>query len=1471
MKFINVSLVRHSTSNIVNVQTLIYLLAHHKTSLVVLTTQTTIMDVQFMMIVFCSCFLLAVSCAWVPEKILSSSGGYRERGKTFHVENDDDDIFAADDQPRKRREISGGESRTIGPWPTYDVDGGGNIQWANPLKPVGNDIINTKKIEPSEPTTTSVVSDPVVFTKPTPRGPINCNPYDSCASRCDERYRFIEPKGAGYVCNCDDLCVMYGDCCADYVYYCVTMFKEENERDLETSTINDFFLNIFVPFDGGESPVKTTPPISPTIVPTTAPPRKQPELSESRPDNFDCVDIDEFPQGSFWARTRCDPKWDHLDTAALCHATKMDGILSKLPVEGSDGFTYRNLYCAQCNYVPSHLVYWISVSACFQPPPENITTDPDCLAHYLNEHCKTVFQIPKDSAAPPRSCVPSIDTCDREDANSDLGYLHWRQGCLEGYQSLVLGQLIKSDTEVYKNLNCALCNGVDLTRVSCAYPEIELLELKTGEHFEQSAFEPTGKYSGPPSLRAGEDINLIPYAVITNYNEDGDENTVIVDTKSGAVVPIPQHCEEGMVFDPYLGECRQVYCAEGFNLIGNECVREIIPAVPTCASCYDDGPNNRTDEDEITITIGISVTVQIDSDTTPSPELKDDFIDLIANWFNVTEWNYTNPEDPHEFNVSFWTVAEANLTTNALNFVKFTLLLEHMGTNTTFTNLTRFTGDLVSFNVFNVQVMVDGKTIDVDWSDFNRFVDALRGNLIPLKLFFTACGNNGNSTLYLSEEVTFLESGDCPVAYVPEKNRQYNCREMLMLNYDPGIDINQQNFSIITCEGMPTLEHSCVRIRLNASEYILHPNGSIVVISSGELYNPKEYLVIGDSVEVCTTFTTFIKEIYVVDFEFTHLQWILINIGCSISMCGLLMTFVTYTLFAELRTLPGINLMTLIVILFTNNLLMLTGVKDTGNPRVCTAVAILVHFFNLSGFFWMNVMTYDVYKTFGRKRTLKNSLLNKIAPLRQYARYAVYAWGCPTIIVTISVIIDFCNCTRFKMGYGQYFSCTISHPGAYIAMFGVPLVFTLSANVAMFVRTVCVLRKSRESVEVARKSIKNRNSQSDTMLAIKMSTVMGFSWIFGTAAAFLNGAVLWYIFIILNSLQGTFIACTFVFNRRVYHMYEKRFCKKRVRSRARARTLRNHATFTTSTSSSSCGSSVLSRISTSTTLNSSASVVDRRLSSILDSIPDADDADTSHGEDNEAVEVVHQIVDGGDEHDDDDDEVFDDVTSVADVYVRVVGIDGQRTDRLTMTQEETIKVVPKTTNNNVAVFTDAPSVKDDCVHSTDAEVQDNDNPSIGKECEESAKVAHKNIDNEVEERVDDDIPVVDVDVEDNENIPIEIEGFGNATAVVEDDVVGLGVENFVNIKEDVVVDSLDVVNAKEDAEVVGLDDDNVVNIEDIVDGPDFENVVDIKEDVVVSNLGMKDNEDDDSDTVSRVSEGAISSCSNSSQDDATKC
>jgi hypothetical protein len=75
-----------------------------------------------------------------------------------------------------------------------------------------------------------------------------------------------------------------------------------------------------------------------------------------------------------------------------------------------------------------------------------------------------------------------------------------------------------------------------------------------------------------------------------------------------------------------------------------------------------------------------------------------------------------------------------------------------------------------------------------------------------------------------------------------------------------------------------------------------------------------------------------------------------------------------YWLLPKLRNLPGKTLLALACCLFLGQLLFITGTGRTTTRWLCQAVGMTMHYFFLAGFMWMNVMSFDVFKTFNKTR-----------------------------------------------------------------------------------------------------------------------------------------------------------------------------------------------------------------------------------------------------------------------------------------------------------------------------------------------------------------------------------------------------------------------------------------------------------------------------------------------------------------------
>ena len=85
---------------------------------------------------------------------------------------------------------------------------------------------------------------------------------------------------------------------------------------------------------------------------------------------------------------------------------------------------------------------------------------------------------------------------------------------------------------------------------------------------------------------------------------------------------------------------------------------------------------------------------------------------------------------------------------------------------------------------------------------------------------------------------------------------------------------------------------------------------------------------------------------------------ILTLIGFSVSSICLILLLITYGLFQELRTVPGMNLMNLSLSMLLSHLTWLIGTSHFTGTKTCTVLAILEHYIFHVSFVAMYVISY---------------------------------------------------------------------------------------------------------------------------------------------------------------------------------------------------------------------------------------------------------------------------------------------------------------------------------------------------------------------------------------------------------------------------------------------------------------------------------------------------------------------------------
>lgn len=374
-----------------------------------------------------------------------------------------------------------------------------------------------------------------------------------------------------------------------------------------------------------------------------------------------------------------------------------------------------------------------------------------------------------------------------------------------------------------------------------------------------------------------------------------------------------------------------------------------------------------------------------------------------------------------------------------------------------------------------------------------------------------------------------------------------------------------------------SLNSSCQRLVLMSHEYTRLVNGTVILNETGQMFHPEDYESDqdGQNITICAEGNQL--DTY---FRYSDGQRFLSDICLAVSVVCLALHIAIHTALPKLRNLPGKNLLSLSCALFTAQLLFLMGIglREVVGYGLCAAMGVMTHWSYLAAFFWMNVMGFDICRTFSGSLTRHRGIPGR-EQRSTFRYYSLYAWGFPTLIVTLGLTLDLSHLSEYYAPhYGSHMCwmddwapaygtkvCWISNRSGLGVFFVLPMAVLLFENLILFSCTVFSILKQRKAAQFAldknqtyrKASEDKRSSVTDRLqppggsrpgastndkqkirfiLYIKLGLIMGLGWIFGFAAALAKVAVLWYPFIFFNALQGTFIFVAFACKRKVYYM-----------------------------------------------------------------------------------------------------------------------------------------------------------------------------------------------------------------------------------------------------------------------------------------------------------------------------------------------
>ncbi|XP_070402432.1 adhesion G protein-coupled receptor D2 isoform X5 [Nothobranchius furzeri] len=267
---------------------------------------------------------------------------------------------------------------------------------------------------------------------------------------------------------------------------------------------------------------------------------------------------------------------------------------------------------------------------------------------------------------------------------------------------------------------------------------------------------------------------------------------------------------------------------------------------------------------------------------------------------------------------------------------------------------------------------------------------------------------------------------------------------------------------------------------------------------------------------------------------------VLTFIGCGVSLCGLLFTFILFVAVGVPKSDRTTVHKNLIGALGVAELLLMCSDWAAENQAACFVVTALLHLFFMASFSWMLVEGLLLWS--------KVVSVN-ISEDRRMKLYYVIGWGLPVLIVAVTLAV---SADKYKADHHCWLSVKTDTIWAFVG----PVIFVLAVNAVVLCRVVMVtISSANRRAKMLSPSSASKMQTFDLTWAVTrpvliLLPVLGLTWLCGVLVHL--SVVLAYGFIVLNSFQGLYIFLVYA----VYNS-EVRNAIKRIKEKRKALSFTN--------------------------------------------------------------------------------------------------------------------------------------------------------------------------------------------------------------------------------------------------------------------------------------------------------------------------
>ncbi|XP_029641322.1 uncharacterized protein LOC115216263 [Octopus sinensis] len=369
---------------------------------------------------------------------------------------------------------------------------------------------------------------------------------------------------------------------------------------------------------------------------------------------------------------------------------------------------------------------------------------------------------------------------------------------------------------------------------------------------------------------------------------------------------------------------------------------------------------------------------------------------------------------------------------------------------------------------------------------------------VPLTILFDYDTNTVKVRNELGQtENRHVQSASCP-KYAIYDLRVKKCRQVI---YHPALN--------------------CTTTKLNESEYYVTNDDLLYLNNTERLLNQSEFTRDSQGIiSICVNNgTNNISNINGIS-KYSVAEIYITLVGLVISLPALAITIIVYLCIPDLRTLPGKLLISLLSALFVAELLFLISSQITKSTVLCKSLAVVMHYSFLATFFWMNVMSFDACHTFSGLTQIRS----KGKHTKRFVLYSLYAWICPLVIVTVSLVFEYIPGNHgLSPEYGKDI-CWIKNGKTVLWFFLIPVMFILCLNIIAFTLTARGLYLARK---LSSKYL-SKHKKLEFIICVKLLFIMGLTWTFAFLYTFTRIEEISLLFCILNSFVGLLICLSFL-------------------------------------------------------------------------------------------------------------------------------------------------------------------------------------------------------------------------------------------------------------------------------------------------------------------------------------------------------